>query len=203
MGMPDPTRALIVIDVQRDFCPGGALEVPHGDEVVAVCNRLMPEFQHVVLTQDWHPAGHTSFASSHPDHKPYDTIELPYGSQVLWPDHCVVGSPGAEFHPELDVDRATLIIQKGTNPQIDSYSAFFDNDQTTSTGLDETLRELGVEHVVLVGLATDFCVLYTAMDARSAGFAVTVIEEGVRGIDLEGSVAAAWNEMVEAGVQRS
>ncbi|HHO50330.1 MAG TPA: bifunctional nicotinamidase/pyrazinamidase [Deltaproteobacteria bacterium] len=201
--MPDPTRALIVIDVQRDFCPGGALEVPHGDEVVPVCNRLMAEFQHVVLTQDWHPEGHASFASSHPGRAPYETIELPYGSQVLWPDHCVVGSPGAEFHPELEIARATRIVQKGTHPEIDSYSAFFDNDQTTSTGLAEALRGLGVEHVVLAGLATDFCVLYTAMDARSAGFAVTVIEDGVRGIDLEGSVAAAWNEMMEAGVQRS
>ncbi|MCB9678776.1 MAG: bifunctional nicotinamidase/pyrazinamidase [Alphaproteobacteria bacterium] len=194
-------EALVVIDVQNDFCPGGALAVPDGDAVIAVCNARMATADLVVLTQDWHPAGHQSFASTH-GLAPFGTVELAYGTQVLWPDHCVQGTAGAAFHPALDADRANLVIRKGTNPAIDSYSAFFENDQTTPTGLGGALRELGVTELVLVGLATDYCVKYTALDGRRLGFAVSVLEGGVRGIDLNGSVAAAWAEMAEAGVVR-
>ncbi len=195
-------EALLVIDVQNDFCPGGALAVPRGDEVVDVCNAWMGRHEHVVLTQDWHPRGHASFASSHPGKAPYDAVELAYGAQVLWPEHCVQGTHGADFHPGLDRDRATLIVRKGWRTSIDSYSAFFENDHETPTGLSGALRTLGVERVVLLGLATDFCVQYSALDAVREGFRVAVVEAGCRGIDLDGSVAAAWDAMAAAGVER-
>ena len=200
-------RALLVIDVQNDFCPGGALAVPRGDEVVRACNALAERFGVVVLTQDWHPRGHASFASTHAGRRPYDAIPLAYGTQVLWPDHCVQGTPGAAFHPALATDRATMVVRKGHHPEIDSYSAFFENDRTTSTGLLGALRDRGVEGVVLCGLATDFCVRYTALDARRSGLAVEVVEAACRGIDLPGenggSVADAWAEMTAAGVVRA
>lgn len=196
------TTALIVIDVQNDFCPGGALAVPQGDSIVAGINTAMSDAEIVVVTQDWHPAGHSSFASSHHDKVPYDMVDMPYGAQVLWPDHCVQGSKGAELHANLDSDRADLIIRKGMNPSIDSYSAFFENDQTTSTGLEGYLRSRGVDAVTLVGLATDFCVNYTALDAARLGFKVRVLEEFCRGIDLGGSLSAARQAMDAAGVRR-
>ena len=196
-------HALIVIDVQTDFCPGGALAVPGGDEIVAPINALMDEVDAVVLTQDWHPAGHSSFASAHPGKAPYDLTEMPYGAQVLWPDHCVIGSPGAAFHPALNTDRADLIIRKGYNPAIDSYSAFFENDRRTPTGLEGYLRTRGVERLTLVGLATDFCVTYSALDAAKLDFAVTVREDLCRAIDLDGSLSAARAGMNGAGVKLS
>ncbi len=195
--------ALIVIDVQNDFCPGGALAVADGDAVVPVINRLMPLHSLVVLTQDWHPPRHASFASTHAGRRPFDEVEMPYGRQTLWPDHCVPGTPGAEFHPDLDTTRAALVLRKGSNPAIDSYSAFFENDRRTSTGLGAFLRARDVGRVVLTGLATDFCVLYSALDAVTEGFHVTVIEDAVRGIDVNGSVAAAWTAMATAGVTRA
>lgn len=194
-------HALIVIDVQTDFCPGGALAVPGGDEIVAPINALMDEADAVVLTQDWHPAGHSSFASAHPGKAPYDLTEMPYGGQVLWPDHCVIGSPGAAFHPALNTDRADLIIRKGHNPAIDSYSAFFENDRRTPTGLEGYLRTRGVERLTLVGLATDFCVTYSALDAAKLDFTVTVREDLCRAIDLDGSLSAARSGMNGAGVK--
>lgn len=194
-------HALIVIDVQTDFCPGGALAVPGGDEIVAPINALMDEADAVVLTQDWHPAGHSSFASAHPGKAPYDLTEMPYGGQVLWPDHCVIGSPGAAFHPALNTDRADLIIRKGHNPAIDSYSAFFENDRRTPTGLEGYLRTRGVEQLTLVGLATDFCVTYSALDAAKLDFTVTVREDLCRAIDLDGSLSAARSGMNGAGVK--
>jgi nicotinamidase/pyrazinamidase len=194
--------ALLVIDVQNDFCPGGALAVPQGDQVVTACNALATMFSTVVFTQDWHPAGHASFASSHAGVVPYDTLRLAYGPQVAWPDHCVQGSAGAEFHRSLHVHRASLVVRKGTNPTIDSYSAFYENDRTTPTGLGGALRELGVSRVVLCGLATDFCVKYTALDARRLGLQVLVVDEACRGIDLDGSVATAWSELAAAGCVR-
>lgn len=193
-------RALIVIDVQNDFCPGGALAVPGGDEIVQDINALMADFNAVVLTQDWHPAGHSSFASSHEDKNPYDMIEMPYGPQVLWPDHCIQGSLGAKFHMELHQDRADLIIRKGYNPQIDSYSAFFENDHETPTGLEGYLRTRGISELTMVGLALDFCVNYSAVDAAKLGFDVTVRQDLCRAIDLNGSLAAAQDGMREAGV---
>lgn len=196
------TDALVGIDVQNDFCPGGALAVPGGDEVVPVINRLAGRFRHVVLTQDWHPQGHVSFASSHPGRRPFETIQLAYGEQVLWPDHCVPGSRGAEFHPGLDTLPADLVVRKGNDPAIDSYSALYENDHRTSTGLAGYLRERGCRRLFLAGLATDFCVQYSALDARREGFEVFVVEDGVRGIDLQGSLAAAWARMAEAGVRR-
>jgi nicotinamidase-related amidase len=194
--------ALLVIDVQNDFCPGGALAVPEGDRVVPIINRLTPGFGLVVLTQDWHPAGHASFASSHPGRRPLEEIELPYGRQVLWPDHCVPGTLGADLHPDLDTRSAALILRKGTDPSVDSYSAFFENDHATATGLAGYLRGRGVTRVVLAGLATDFCVLYSALDAAALGFDVVVVEDAVRGIDVHGSVARAWASMADAGVER-
>jgi len=194
--------ALIVIDVQNDFCPGGALAVPEGDLIVEGINALMDDFDTVVLTQDWHPAGHSSFASSHEDKEPYEVIDMPYGPQVLWPEHCVQGSPGAELHADLNVTRANVIIRKGTNPAIDSYSAFFENDQTTPTGLDGYLKALGVTEVTMVGLATDFCVQFSALDAARLGFKVNVREDLCRAIDLDGSLKAAQNAMDEAGISR-
>ena len=193
---------LVVIDVQNDFCPGGALAVAEGDAVVPVINRLSERFAHVVLTQDWHPAGHSSFASSHPGSAPFETIDMPYGPQTLWPDHCVQGTPGAAFHPKLAIDHAELIIRKGFDGAIDSYSAFYENDRRTPTGLVGYLHERGLKRVFLAGLATDYCVFYSAVDARREGFETIVIEAGCRAIDLPGSLAAAWAEMAEAGVQR-
>ena len=197
-----PDDALLVVDVQNDFCPGGALAVAEGDRVVPVINGLAPRFRHVLLTQDWHPRGHVSFASSHPGRKPYETITLPYGPQVLWPDHCVPGTPGAEFHADLDTRPAALIVRKGNDPGIDSYSALFENDHHTSTGLAGYLRARGLRRLFLTGLATDFCVLYSALDARREGFEAHVVEDAVRGIDLEGSLARAWQAMEQAGVRR-
>lgn len=194
------THALIVIDVQNDFCPGGALAVPGGDEIVSGINTLMRDFDHVILTQDWHPAGHSSFASSHPGKAPYDVVEMPYGPQVLWPDHCVQGSEGAAFHAYLDTDHAALIQRKGMNPAIDSYSAFFENDQTTPTGLVGALRSLGIDTLTMVGLATDFCVAYSAIDAARLGFDVSVRTDLCRAIDLDGSLNNALAEMREKGV---
>ncbi|WP_415404987.1 bifunctional nicotinamidase/pyrazinamidase [Tateyamaria sp. SN3-11] len=194
------THALIVIDVQNDFCPGGALAVPGGDEIVAGINALMGEAEAVVLTQDWHPGGHASFASSHDGRGPYEMIDMPYGSQVLWPDHCVQGTQGAQFHKGLNADRADMIVRKGYRPAIDSYSAFFENDQTTPTGLDGYLRTRGITALTLVGLATDFCVNFSAVDAAKLGFDVTVQMNLCRAIDLDGSLAAARDGMVSAGV---
>ncbi len=196
-------HALIVIDVQNDFCPGGALAVPGGDEIVAPINALMAEADAVVLTQDWHPAGHSSFASSHDRKAPYDMVEMPYGPQVLWPDHCVIGSDGAAFHPALNTDRADLILRKGYTPSIDSYSAFFENDRRTPTGLEGYLRTRGIERLTLVGLATDFCVNYSALDAAKLDFSVTVREDLCRAIDLDGSLSAARAGMQGAGVKLS
>lgn len=193
------THALIVIDVQNDFCPGGALAVPGGDEIVAPINAMMPDFDAVVLTQDWHPAQHSSFASSHTGKNTYDMTEMPYGPQVLWPDHCVQGTKGAEFHPGLRTD-GDLIIRKGFRGTIDSYSAFFENDQTTPTGLEGYLKTRGIGTLTMVGLATDFCVHFSAVDAARLGFDVTVRMGACRAIDLEGSLVAAQAAMRESGV---
>lgn len=192
-------HALIVIDLQNDFCPGGSLAVPDGDAIVPGINALMAEFETVILTQDWHPNGHSSFASSHAGREPMTVVEMPYGPQVLWPDHCIQQSPGAAFHPELRTD-GDLIIRKGFNPAIDSYSAFFENDQTTPTGLEGYLRTRGIEAVTMVGLATDFCVKYSALDAVRLGFEATVIKKHCRGIDLDGSFDMALADMRSAGV---
>ncbi|UWQ95677.1 bifunctional nicotinamidase/pyrazinamidase [Rhodobacteraceae bacterium M385] len=192
-------HALLVIDVQNDFCPGGALAVSGGDTIVPGINALMAEFPSVILTQDWHPAGHSSFASSH-DAAPMSLMQMPYGPQVLWPDHCIQGSIGAQFHADLTTDRADLIIRKGFNPAIDSYSAFFENDHTTPTGLEGYLRTRGITDLTLVGLATDFCVNYSAVDAAKLGFAVTVREDLCRAIDFDGSLEAARSAMQAAGV---
>jgi nicotinamidase/pyrazinamidase len=192
---------LVIVDVQNDFCSTGALAVPGGEEVVPVVNALAGRFPHVILTQDWHPANHRSFASSHPPHKPLDTIRMSYGEQILWPDHCVQGTPGAAFHPDLNVPKAELILRKGYHRDIDSYSAFYENDHTTPTGLSGYLRERGFDSVVLAGLAFDFCVRYSAEDARREGFAVTVVEDACRGIDVNGSVAATRRRLAELDVQ--
>lgn len=194
------SKALIVIDVQNDFCPGGALAVPEGDQIVAGVNALMDEFCTVILTQDWHPAGHSSFASSHEGKGPYETVEMAYGTQVLWPDHCVQGSEGAAFHADLNTTRADMIIRKGYNAAIDSYSAFFENDQTTPTGLDGYLKTRGITDLTMVGLATDFCVNFSALDAAKLGYQVTVHKDLCRAIDLDGSLAAATSAMQDAGV---
>jgi len=192
---------LLVVDVQIDFCPGGALAVPDGDAVVPEINKLIAAHDHVVLTQDWHPSGHSSFASQHTGLAPFDTFEAAYGPQVLWPDHCVQGTPGAAFHPRLDWTRAELMIRKGFRRDIDSYSAFFENDRRTPTGLGGYLRERGFTGVVLAGLATDFCVHFSAMDALKLGFEVRVFERACRAIDLGGSLKAARRLWAEAGVQ--
>ena len=189
--------ALLIVDLQNDFCPGGALAVPEGDEIVPLVNNLAEQFEHVLQTQDWHPEGHQSFASSHAAHEPYDVIEVSYGEQVLWPDHCVQGTEGAEFHPDLDTTHAELILR----PEIDSYSAFYENDGQTPTGLAGYLRERGIDTLYLCGLATDFCVKWSALDGKKEGFDVYVIEDATRGIDQDGSLAQAWEEMNEAGVQ--
>jgi nicotinamidase/pyrazinamidase len=190
----------LVVDVQNDFCPGGNLAVPDGDAVVPVINRLAGAFEHVVLTQDWHPAGHTSFASSHGGKAPFEVIEMPYGPQVLWPDHCVQGSEGAEFHPDLDVRKAELVIRKGYRSAIDSYSAFYENDHTTPTGLAGYLRERGFTRIFAVGLALDFCVRYSAEDAVACGFHTVLIDDACRAIDTEGSLEAARASFAEKGV---
>lgn len=195
-------RALVVVDVQPDFMPGGRLPVPGGDQVLAAVNRLAARFTTVVLTQDWHPAGHLSFASSHEGRAPFETIALPYGPQVLWPDHCLQGSPGASLHPGLDVPHAGLILRKGTRREVDSYSAFAEADGTP-TGLRGYLAERGVDEVVLCGLATDYCVAWTARDARRMGLAATVAEGACRAIDQGGSLDRAWREMAAAGVKRA
>jgi len=198
--MRKETDVLLVIDVQNDFCPGGSLAVPGGDEVVHLVNRIAHGFKHVVLTQDWHPAGHSSFASSHPGKSPFETISMPYGPQTLWPDHCVQNTPGAAFHKNLDIPHAELIVRKGFRPAIDSYSAFFENDHATPTGLSGYLKERGFAHVTCVGLAFDFCVRYSAEDARSAGFDVDVIEAACRAIGLNGSAEATRRSFAERGV---
>jgi len=197
---PGPQDVLVVVDVQNDFCPGGALAVPDGDAVVPVINRLLAHFAHVVLTQDWHPAGHSSFASSHAGRRPFETIEAASGTQVLWPDHCVQGSHGAAFHAGLATDRAELILRKGIRREIDSYSAFYENDRRTPTGLTGYLRTRGFARVYLSGLATDFCVRWSAEDARREGFAAVLFEDACRAIDLEGSLADARTAMAQAGV---
>ncbi|MEL7092283.1 MAG: bifunctional nicotinamidase/pyrazinamidase [Pseudomonadota bacterium] len=194
------SHALIVIDVQNDFCPGGALAVPEGDVIVPGINALMATANAVILTQDWHPAGHSSFASSHPGKAPMEMIDMPYGPQVLWPDHCIQGSGGAAFHPDLDTDRADMIVRKGYRPQVDSYSAFFENDHATPTGLEGYLRTRGITSLTMVGLATDFCVNFSAVDAAKLGFAVTVRTDLCRAIDLNGSLAGAQDGMRGAGV---
>lgn len=196
-----PNEALIVVDVQNDFCPGGALAVDRGDQVVPVVNDLIERFEHVVLTQDWHPEGHSSFASEHPGKNPFETVTMLYGEQTLWPDHCIQASKGAQFHSELDLTKAELVIRKGFRRAIDSYSAFFENDHQTPTGLSGYLRERGIERVALVGLATDFCVGFSALDAVRQGFGATVILEACRGIDLDGSLAAMTQKMRAAGVR--
>ncbi len=199
---PADDDLLLIIDVQNDFCPGGALAVADGDAVVPVINRLAERFAHIALTQDWHPAGHSSFATSHRGSAPFETISMPYGQQTPWPDHCVQGTPGAAFHPQLATERAELVIRKGFRPEIDSYSAFHENDRRTATGLAGYLRERGVRRIFLAGLATDFCVHYSAVDARRLGFEAVVVEPGCRAIDLAGSLDAAWTAMAAAGVQR-
>jgi nicotinamidase/pyrazinamidase len=196
----DAHDVLLVIDVQNDFCPGGALAVPRGDEVIAPIVRVAPHFEHVVLTQDWHPANHTSFAPSHAGKKPFDSVNLLYGPQTLWPPHCVQGSAGAEFHPTLHLPRAELVLRKGFRPEIDSYSAFFENDRSTPTGLAGYLRERDLKRVFLAGLAYDYCVGYSALDARRLGFEAFVLRDACRAIDLNGSAAAMESEFGRAGV---
>ena len=191
---------LIVVDIQNDFCPSGALAVPHGNDVVPIVNRLAREFSNVVLTQDWHPSGHLSFASAHPGRSPYETIIAPYGPQVLWPDHCVQGTPGAAFHRSLEIPHAGLVLRKGTDRAIDSYSALYENDRTTPTGLAGYLRERGMRRLFLAGLAFDFCVRYSAEDAVREGFAVFVIEDACRSIDVDGSMAATRGIFAALGV---
>ena len=198
--MRPASEALIVVDVQNDFCPGGALAVPRGDEIIDQINRMMDDFTTVVLTQDWHPSDHSSFADNHSGAAPFSLTEMPYGPQVLWPRHCVIGSEGAAFHPALDTDSAHLVIRKGFRPAIDSYSAFFENDRTTATGLDGYLKARGISAVTLVGLALDFCVAYSALDAARLGYRVAVPTEACRAIDLNGSLAAALDQMRAAGV---
>lgn len=198
----DERTVLIVVDVQNDFCPGGSLAVKGGDEVVPVINALAKRFAHVVTTQDWHPAGHSSFASSHTGKKPFETVEMPYGRQVLWPDHCVQGSKGAEFHPGLALPHAQAVIRKGYRREIDSYSGFVEADRRTATGLTGYLRERGFLRAVIAGLATDFCVNWTAQDSAAAGFETYVVEDACRAIDLDGSLDRAWTAMAEADVIR-
>ncbi|WP_171229959.1 bifunctional nicotinamidase/pyrazinamidase [Ruegeria sp. HKCCA4008] len=193
------THALLVIDVQNDFCPGGALAVAEGDEIVVPINAMMDEFDAVILTQDWHPAGHSSFASSHDCKNPFDLVDMPYGPQVLWPDHCVQGTRGAGFHPDLRTD-GDVILRKGFRSAIDSYSAFFENDHQTPTGLKGYLDTRGIDRLTLVGLATDYCVRYSAVDAARLGFDVTVRMGACRAIDMDGSLAAAEQAMRDAGV---
>ncbi|MEP9372272.1 bifunctional nicotinamidase/pyrazinamidase [Mesorhizobium sp. KR1-2] len=193
-------EALIVIDMQNDFCPGGSLPVAEGDKIVPLINEMIGDFEHVVLTQDWHPANHSSFASKHPGKQPFETVEMPYGQQTLWPDHCVQGSGGAAFHPALKWSKAELVIRKGFRKGIDSYSAFFENDRKTPTGLAGYLKERGIGKLTLVGLATDFCVAYSALDAVEQGFETTVRLDACRAIDLGGSLETMLGKMRDAGV---
>jgi len=199
---PGPDTALIVVDVQNCFTPGGSLAVKEGDAIIPLINRLAKAFQNVVLTQDWHTPGHVSFASSHAGKKPFESVELPYGKQILWPDHCVQGTEGAALHKGIDIPHAQLIIRKGFNRNVDSYSAFVEADGKSKTGLDGYFNARGIKTVYVVGLATDFCVAWTAMDARKLGLAAAVIEDACRGIDTQGSLAAAWKGMEAAGVKR-
>jgi nicotinamidase/pyrazinamidase len=199
---PGDDDVLAVIDVQNCFLPGGTLPVPEGDKIIPIINRLAPAFRHVVITQDWHTRGHISFASSHPGKKPFDTVTLPYGTQVLWPDHCIQGTADAEVNKELKIPHAELIIRKGYRQHVDSYSAFLEADRATKTGLTGYLQERGLKRVFLVGLATDFCVAWSALDARRAGFDALVIEDATRGIDAGGSLGKAWTDMTSAGVRR-
>ncbi len=192
--------ALIVIDVQNDFCPGGALAVPDGDKVIEVIHRVAPAFEHVILTQDWHPPGHHSFACVHQGKRHFDSIEVPHGTQTLWPDHCVQGTWGADFHPSLHLPQAELLLRKGFRPHIDSYSAFFENDRTTPTGLGGYLKERGLTRVFLVGLAYDFCVGFSALDAVRLGFEAAIVRDACRAIDLDGSMAKIESEFTRAGV---
>ena len=203
LAKPSDHDLLLVVDVQNDFLPGGALAVPEGDAIVPLVNALARRFPHVALTQDWHAPGHLSLASSHPGRAPFQTITLAYGAQILWPEHCVQGSFGAEFSPDLSIPHAQLIVRKGYRREIDSYSAFCEADGVTLTGLAGYLRERGFRRVFLAGLATDFCVAYSAVDARKAGFEVVVIEDACRAIDTGGSLAAAWTRMNDAGVART
>ena len=196
----DDREVLLIVDVQNDFCPGGALAVAEGDAIVPAINLLAHSFSHVILTQDWHPPGHASFASSHPSKRPFDTIEVSYGVQILWPDHCVQGTPGAAFHPKLDVRHAELVLRKGFRSALDSYSAFRENDRRTVTGLAGYLRERGFGRITLCGLATDFCVAFSAIDGREAGFDVTVVTSACRGIDIDGSLTRSMRAMSDAGV---
>lgn len=191
---------LLVVDIQNDFCPGGQLAVPDGDAIVVPINRLIERFDHIVCTQDWHPAGHSSFASSHLGRHPFEIIQAPYGEQILWPDHCIQGSHGAEFHPDFNVSRAELIVRKGFRREIDSYSTFYENDHVTPTGLTGYLRDRGFKRLYLCGLATDFCVAWSAVDARKHGFEVAVIEDACRAIDVQGSLKKAKADMQAAGV---
>ena len=199
--IPGASGVLVIVDVQNDFCPGGALAVPDGDSVVPVINRIAPAFAQVVLTQDWHPPGHQCFASSHPGRQPFETVEAAYGPQTLWPDHCVQDTPGAAFHAGLETARAEMIIRKGYRAEIDSYSAFFENDHETATGLRGYLRERGLDRTFLCGLAADYCVAFSAIDAAKDGLEVVVIEDACRGIDLDGSLATAREAMTQAGVR--
>ena len=199
---PNSDDVLLIVDVQNDFCPGGSLAVPRGDEIVQPVNRLAARFTHVVLTQDWHPRGHLSFASSHPGKGAYDTLAAPYGEQVLWPDHCVQNTAGAAFHKDLAIPQAELVLRKGFRREIDSYSAFYENDHQTPTGMAGYLRERGIQRVFLVGLAYDFCVRYSAEDACRAGFAAFLVEDCCRAIDVGGSVAATRDSLTKLGVTR-
>jgi len=199
---PRDTDALIVVDVQKAFMPGGVLAVPLGDQVVPVINRIARAFHWVVLTQDWHTPGHASFASAHPGRHPFEVIKTALGNQVLWPDHCVQNTESAAFHPGLSIPHAQLVIRKGTDPAIDSYSAFLEADRRTRTGLEAWLKDKGIKRVFCCGLATDFCVAWTALDARKSGFQVVVVEDACRAIDLKGSLARAWSAMLKAGIRR-
>jgi nicotinamidase/pyrazinamidase len=192
-------NTLLIIDVQNDFCPGGALAVPDGDLVIPVINRMVESFDHVIQTQDWHPEDHSSFASSHEGKTPYDTIQVDYGEQILWPDHCVQGTKGAEFHSKLETNKSEVIIRKGFRKKIDSYSTFFENDQKTKTGLTGYLNDRGVTELYVCGLATDFCVKWSVLDGIKEGFTIHVLEDAVKGIDIDGSVENAWKEMKSAG----
>jgi nicotinamidase/pyrazinamidase len=199
---PAGSDVLLVVDVQNDFIPGGALPVKEGDQIVPLVNQIATGFRHVILTQDWHTPGHISFASTHPGKKPFETTQLDYGTQVLWPDHCVQGTPGADFHKDLKIPHAELIIRKGHRQHMDSYSAFYEADGKASTGLAGYVRDRGFRRVFLVGLATDFCVCWSALDARKVGLGALVIEDACRGIDTDGSLAKAWTQMTKAGVKR-
>src|SRR5262245_21795889 len=200
--VPGDSDVLVVVDVQNCFVPGGTLPVPEGDKIIPLINRLAPAFRNVVLTQDWHTAGHISFASSHPGKKPFETVQLPYGTQVLWPDHCVQRTPDAEIHKEPRIPHAQLVIRKGYRQHVDSYSAFLEADRTTMTGLTGYLKERGLKRAFFVGLATDFCVAWSALDSRRAGLEAVVIEDATRGIDAGGSLGRAWSDLTSAGVKR-